>query len=299
MEKEQLIRKWLDNELTESELQAFKNLEEFDQYTRISDTIKHLEIPTYHVDEQLEALHARINTKKSKVISLKPFLRIAAVLVLFVGVYYAVSLRSNSTNHYTQIAQKETITLPDNSTVMLNAMSSISYDENTWEAQRNVYLEGEAYFKVSKGTTFNVTTTNGTVTVLGTQFNIKNRDEYFDVVCYEGSVKVTTAAQEVILKAGDRFRESVLIAGTKIANTPKTPSWTYNESSFEKTPLKEVIAELERQYQVQVDVNEVFSQELFTGTFTHDNLDIALKSISLPFNLTYTKEENKVTLARD
>ncbi|WP_339849589.1 FecR domain-containing protein [uncultured Dokdonia sp.] len=299
MEKEQLIRKWLDNELTESELQAFKNLEEFDQYTRISDTIKHLEIPTYHVDEQLEALHARINTKKSKVISLKPFLRIAAVLVLFVGVYYAVSLRSTSTNHYTQIAQKETITLPDNSTVMLNAMSSISYDEDTWEAQRNVSLEGEAYFKVAKGTTFNVQTTNGTVTVLGTQFNIKNRDEYFDVVCYEGSVKVTTAAQEVILKAGDRFRESVLITGTTITSIPKSPFWTHNESSFKKSPLKEVIAELERQYQVQVDVDEVFAQELYTGTFTHDNIDIALKSISLPFNLTYTKEENKVTLARD
>ncbi|AWH75466.1 anti-sigma factor [Dokdonia sp. Dokd-P16] len=299
MEKEQLISKWLDNELSESELQAFKNLEEYDDYTRISDTVKHLEIPTYNVDKQLEALHTRVNAKKSKVIALKPFLRVAAVLILFIGVYYALSLRSSSSDHYTQTAQKESITLPDNSTVMLNAMSSLTYDKDTWEAQRNVSLEGEAYFKVAKGTTFNVKTSNGTVTVLGTQFNIKNRDEYFDVICYEGSVKVTTTTQEVILKAGDRFRESVLITGTTIPSTPKSPSWIRNESSFEKTPLREVIAELERQYQVHVNVDEVFAQELYTGTFTHDNIDIALKSISLPFNLTYTKEEKKVTLARD
>lgn len=299
MEKNQLIRKWLDNELSESELQAFKNLDEYDQYTRISETMKHLDVPTYHVESQLEKLQSHVTPKQSKVIGLKPFLRIAAILLLFAGIYLAVSLSASSTDYYTHIAQKETIILPDNSTVMLNAMSSISYDQDTWDLQRNISLDGEAYFKVSKGATFNVQTTNGLITVLGTEFNIRNRDNHFEVVCYEGSVKVTTARQDVVLKAGDRFRESVLIAGTTTTSIPKSPSWTHNESSFEKTPLKEVIAELERQYQVNVDVDDVFSQELYTGTFTHDNIDIALKSISLPFNLTYTKQENKVTLARD
>lgn len=299
MEKTELIRKWLDNELTDKELKAFQSLEDHEDLIKISKATKRFETSDYDVKAELGRLNNRISTKTSKVIFLKPFLRVAAILVLFVGIYFSTSLFSKNTEIHTLIAQKETITLPDNSTVVLNAVSNLAYDKNSWQDKRSVTLSGEAYFKVAKGSTFSVQTSNGVISVLGTEFNIQNRDNHFEVVCYEGSVKVQTADKEVILKSGDRFRESKLVKASSNSLLTKEPSWTRNESSFEKTPFKEVISEFERQYSVKITTDTNLANKLFTGSFTHEDLNIAIMSISLPFNLSYTREGNEVTLSRD
>jgi Fe2+-dicitrate sensor, membrane component len=65
--------------------------------------------------------------------------------------------------------------------VNLNSSSQLSYSKNKWDSKREVTLNGEAFFKVSKGSTFDVITLNGKVSVLGTQFNVKQRENYFEV----------------------------------------------------------------------------------------------------------------------
>jgi ferric-dicitrate binding protein FerR (iron transport regulator) len=59
--------------------------------------------------------------------------------------------------------------------LILNAASKLSFNEKKWADQRALTLEGEAFFKVQKGQTFSVNTTAGVITVLGTQFNVKER----------------------------------------------------------------------------------------------------------------------------
>ena len=300
MEREQLISKWLDNELSEAELQAFKSLEDYDDLVRIAETTKQLEPPVYHTPGEYKRLRKTLDTnKKSVIIYLKPLLKIAAVLLLFASIYYATTSTQKTVNLQTDIAQKEVITLPDNSVVTVNAMTTLYYDPTTWDDNRAVTLDGEAYFQVAKGATFSVETPNGLVSVLGTQFNVRNRDDKFEVYCYEGSVQVETATKTVILKPGDRFRESVKISSNTPQSTTLQPSWVRDETSFEKTPLKEVLKEFERHYDVSVTVDKEVENVLFTGSFTHTNMKIALKSISLPFNLSHKKQGNKVTLSRD
>ena len=70
----------------------------------------------------------------------------------------------------------------------------------------------------------------------------------------------------------------------------------HNESTFTSRPLKFVINELERQYNITVDASSVDNKQLFSGSFAHKNLDLALKSITLPLGLTYTKTNTTIIL---
>ena len=79
----------------------------------------------------------------------------------------------------------------------------------------------------------------------------------------------------------------------------ENPSWMKAETSFEKIPLKQVLAEFERQYGVSIEAENIDENQLFTGTFSHNNIDIALKSITLPLHLKYSKTNNTITLKRD
>ena len=112
----------------------------------------------------------------------------AAFIIGFtlVSVFFSKDL----TTIETMASEKTTVTLPDNSTAQLNSKSEISYSEKKWDKKRTVNLKGEAYFKVAKGSKFDVKTTAGIVSVHGTQFNVKNRKNYFEVKCFEGLVGV-------------------------------------------------------------------------------------------------------------
>ena len=162
----------------------------------------------------------------------------------------------------------------------------IFYNEESWQDARKLNLVGEAYFKVAKGTTFDVITDNGTVTVVGTEFNVKSRDKYFEVICYEGIVRVVSDTITRQLKAGNTYR-ILNNSFSEAKSTDIAPQWLDQRSRFKAVPLGEVISELERQYNVKVSVKTTDSERLFTGGFSHDNLENALSAITQPMNLKF------------
>jgi len=297
MEKEYLIKKWLDNSLTPEELDAFKALEDYEVLTKLSNYTKGFKAPEYNEDEALKTVLHQIETKKqSKTNWLQPVLKIAAILVLCFGAYYYTT--TLDTTFTTDFSEKISVELPDHSKVDLNALSSITFNKSDWKNNRNVSLKGEAFFDVEKGSTFNVNTSNGIVTVLGTEFNVKQRDNFFEVTCYEGLVQVTYKNNKTIIKPGESF----LVLNDLVINNQTVysqPQWLTNTSAFKSLPLKEVIAELERQYKIKVETKNINTDLLFTGRFTHNNLDTALKSITQPLQLTYTKTNQTIILERE
>ena len=68
------------------------------------------------------------------------------------------------------------------------------------------------------------------------------------------------------------------------------------ERAFESVPFLEVINEFERQYNVTITTKNVDGDQLFTGRFVHSNISLALKSISIPLDLTYVIDETKKTV---
>ena len=289
MTREELILKWLNNELNHEELQAFQALEDHNELVRLSNGIQAFKAPEYHLEEAQKDLMSRIQTKKSEKNSgmMKYVLRIAAVVVIALGAYFFTLTEETEVN--TLMAQKSSIELPDASEVILNASSTLTYNSKKWSSARDVNLSGEAYFKVAKGQSFKVHTNEGTIEVLGTEFNVKVRKNIFEVVCYEGSVGVETGDQSKVLKPGDRF---LILDGKFIATEKETrtlPSWTENESYFKSMPFAQVISEFERQYDLSIQTEGVNLNERFTGSFTHDDINLALKSITLPMNLKYSQ----------
>lgn len=295
MKREDLIKKWLDNELSPEELKAFKLLEDYEDLVKLASSLKQFKAEDFDTDLELSRLNATLNNKpKSKSNWIKAMMRIAAILTVCLGSYYYTT--TLDTNITTLASQKEIIDLPDTSIATINAKSSISFNENKWKENREVELEGEAYFKVAKGAKFKVKTNSGIVTVLGTEFNVKDRDNYFEVVCYEGAVNVEYNSKSVILKPGNSFLiindEYIDKANISI----KVPSWISNESRFTSIPLKNILSEFERQYNVKITVNNIDEEQLFTGSFTHNDIDVALKAITLPLNLTYVKSNSMIIL---
>ena len=295
MNREELISKWLDNNLNDQELKAFKNLEDYDDLVKLNNNLQAFKVDNYHTSKQLENVLSAIKSKKQTPVHwFKPLMRIAAILAVCFSLYYYTT--TLDTKISTEYAQKTTIELPDASRVSLNAKSYLAFNKKDWKHEREVELHGEAFFKVAKGSSFKVKTTSGIVTVYGTQFNVKQRDNYFEVICYEGLVGVTHNSQETKLKPGDSF---LIIDGKTIAKERENrtmPSWLNNASTFRSLPYKTVIAEFERQYHVDITLIGIESEQLFTGSFAHDNMDVALKSITLPLHATYTKSNNAITL---
>ncbi len=295
MTKDELIQKWLQDGLNPQEMEDFKTLDDYEALMKLSDGLKHFKAPDFNETAAYETISTQISKKPvSKNQWLKPVFRIAALIALSISVYYYTTTLNTTISTFT--AEKTNFTLPDNSQVSLNTASKITYNKNKWSNNRELTLEGEAYFKVEKGSKFHVKTTAGMVTVLGTQFLVENRDNIFEVICYEGSVQVTTNNKNTVLKPGNQF---LILDGSFIEREKEeatAPAWLNNESHFKSMPYKFVLSELERQYQLTIDTKNINTSTLFTGKFVHNDLELALKAITLPLNITYSKEKDLIVL---
>lgn len=294
MEKNRLLAKWLNNDLSQDELAQFEASSDFETYQKIKKYTDHLEVDD--LDEN--ALLSNILSQKKiapKAVPLyrKWIFRAAAVLVLALGITFALNFLGDQTQK-ADFGEKTTFTLPDNSEVVLNSGSEINYKKWNWDNNRHLELKGEAYFRVSKGKRFEVQTNLGKVTVLGTQFNVKARKSRFDVVCYEGRVKVIYKNTQVLLIHG----QSVTFDNGKQLNkgvNSLKPEWMDNQICFYRENIKSLLDEVQRQYNITIELNSKDTTSLFTGKLPANDLDVALQIISTTYHLKAKKvSKNKI-----
>ena len=298
MKKDHLLAKWLNNDITNEELEQLMASPEYTSYIKIAETTSQFKAPDFNKDGNFNTIQNKKEASQTKAVALNPFktfLKIAAVFaVLFASYLYVNNL---DTNISTQIAQKQTFLLPDDSEVVLNGNSTINYNKNNWDKNRELNLDGEAYFKVTKGQKFSIKTNDGVVSVLGTQFNVFSRDHQFYINCYEGLVSVAFNDTLIKLPAGNYLKigNGKIIAQQTTSIT--SPSWLNNESSFENASLQAVINELEIQYPIKVTAKNINLKQRFSGSFSHKNLPLALTLICDPLNLSFNiNDEENVTL---
>ncbi len=299
MEKENLIKKWLRGELTDAEKETFSKLEDAQINQVILENAEYFKASHFSEIDDFDSFKENYRSQKKTVKKLNwvsPFLKIASILVIALGLYF-VFFHNNLTHIETEAGEKITIEIPDHSQVILNALSTIKYNEKKWDDKRLVKLEGEAYFKVAKGKTFDVVTKSAIVTVVGTQFNVKQREHFFEVKCFEGIVKVVSDTIKRELHAGETYRilNNKFTEGHTISSLP---SWTDNMSDFDAVPFDEVLAELERQYNIKITSENVNTKRLFTGGFVHNNLENAVISITQPMNMTYELSQSNQVIIR-
>lgn len=295
MKKEDLIIKWLDNGLDEKELKAFEKLDASSTFMKIDAGMKAFKAPAL----KKEATYSKIQAATASSQQSFPWRRmiggIAALLVIALGVYFSY-FQTDTTTFFAQNQEHQEFILPDESKVILNADSEISYVDEEWPTQRKLFLKGEAFFDVEKGSRFTVTTEQGTVTVLGTEFNVKARPDYFEVLCYEGMVGVEFNGRNLKLPAGSGYRiyrnEEMRPEVTPL----EKPTWIAGESSFQSVSFAEIVKELERQYNIEVSYDSSLAKVKLTTSFTQKNLDAALQAITIPLKLSYDLDGINVTL---
>ncbi len=302
MDKEYLIKKWLADELTDIEWKAFKKLDDYDTHIKILEGAKRFKADDSVNTDNLDAFYKKYSNRDIADTTIKwykPLLKIAAMAVLLAGIasfFFFNTNRDILIN--TTIGEKTTIMLPDDSSVTINSKSEVVYSNDNWDSKREIFLEGEGFFKVAKGATFDVIAQEGSVQVLGTEFNVKSRDDYFEVQCFEGLVLVKYKQHTEKLSKGRIFRA---VDGMVILEEQEgiNPGWIHNISSFKSVPFYQVIDEFERQYNVTFFTDNIETKRVFTGGFTHRNIDNALKSITLPLDLKYKIDSgNNIILSK-
>jgi len=300
MTNEDKIKKYLAGELSDSDKKEFESTEEFAKIHRLLKAVNNFKAPEYNTDSEFSRLPKNLTQAKRSISLYKrisPLVRIAAIFIVALTItYFFNDLFNASSNSRGWIAEQTEVYLPDSSFVSLNKGSKIKFSEKEWGKERNVELNGEAFFRVKKGSQFNVKTQQGTVTVLGTEFGVKDRAKYYEVTCFSGLVKVITTQNSHVLQANSAYR---LVNDKEESYTipnQSEPDWLNGESSFKSVPLLFVINELERQYKVIIEARNVDLNQLFTGGFSHENLEIALESVTIPVNLNYQIKGNKILI---
>ncbi|CAM1345146.1 FecR family protein [Tenacibaculum amylolyticum] len=298
---ETLLAKWLSGEISQEELKALENTEDYHLFNRIAEESESFERPKLDSDKVylniLKELEKRKkNTTKVRSLFNKRIIAVAASLALLISMLY---LNFKEDEFITGYGERASIVLPDNSEVILNSKSSIVYNKRKWKTNRTLKLSGEAFFKVQKGSTFTVETNEGIITVLGTQFNVLENDNFLEVTCYEGKVSVDFNGEIVILTRGKVFTKLKNEIRTRTEKTKNESSWVVGESTFVSTPLEIVLKSLENQYNMKFigDIKE--QNKLFTGSFVHSDLNLALDAVLIPMNISYViKKNNTIVLSR-
>ncbi len=295
---DRFLARWLNDELTEEELNTFKESQDYAIYQKLIAGAENIEPAKF----DQEKIMAKIKRERDSIGARKSndtfwmYGAAASILILLSFAIYSVFFGQTETVVLSDIGEKKKVTLPDGSEVILNANSSITYVEDSWDEERIVNLNGEAYFKVEKGIDFTVRSSSGSVSVLGTEFNVQDLKGFYEVICFEGKVSVDCEGEEEILKPkqGVRKREGDVFIRKEIED--EAPSWLNNRSSFHQVPIQSVLAALKNQYGIEFRGLDELKDVSYTGGFPHNDLESALRLVLGSLGLTYELKNGVVTI---
>ena len=244
----------------------------------------------------------------------------AASVILALGVFWLIRLNNTTSPsvYHTAFAQVKKIKLPDGSRVVLNANSTLRLSAD-WSDQgdRQVWLEGEAYFEVEKKTAtrqkFVVHAAEVDVEVLGTRFNVNTRRSGAVVSLEEGHVKLVLkkpapsvsapdAAPAVIdMKPGEVVKLDTA-AGVQLTATPNVQyhsGWVRNEFHFNNTSLREIAVQIRDVYGYEMTAaDEQLMQRSVTGDLRAESLQELLDVLQLTLRLKMTVQEKNILVTR-
>ena len=207
--------------------------------------------------------------------------------------------RSEIKTEFGQISHRQ---LPDGTEVMMNSNSRISYLKE-WKdgADREVWMNGEAFFHVSKTplkSRFIVHTDHFDIIVTGTQFDVVNRHGVENVLLEEGSVTLRCCGGKTMsMKPGDFVTFRDLQLERKPVQSDSLVAWKEQKLVFDKTPLRDVTTIINDQYGVHVRLeNESIGDSTISGILSNNNLDVLLKALKATSDFDVIKTGDSITI---
>ncbi len=287
-------------------LESEENKKEFDTLKRLWGlTGNHTLSETLDIDKEWAVLDAKISPKK-KVLRLQTFIRVAASIIVVLGLSYFGIRQFSYKTIKSDLAKIDNIELPDGSMVSLNANSSIRYANNFGSKNRKLVLKGEGFFNVAsnKELPFIISAGEARVQVVGTQFNVKayKHDPEVTVSVIEGKVDLFTQgtpSEKVRIVGGEsaRIKKSQEIIKKLAELDPNDFSWKTMDIVFENNTLQEVAKVLENTYHYNFELSEKVKDCTITVEFENQNISSVLKVLQSTLNLEMEQKGKTILIS--
>ena len=229
----------------------------------------------------------------------KPNYALSLPIILILSLLIYSNFYQNK-NFVTKYGESLSLLLPDNSKAVLNSGSSITYEKGFNASHRTLYLEGEAYFEVQNLTLpFIVKTHHGKITVLGTTFNVRSRNDGFEVGVNSGQVKVSSGNSFIDLKPKQCLMGSNDFDQNTIINIEieKYPGWVNKKLHCKQTDLEKICREIERIHNVKIKFSNMKMKQItITGTIDTSELETMLNTIALLSQHSFKLEDGTYTV---
>jgi ferric-dicitrate binding protein FerR (iron transport regulator) len=296
-----LISKFLQNQCSLSEIETLKkwidekpeNLQYFKQIKNLWDSIEIIN-NSDNIDTELswnkftELIEPRKKTPlelttNKNTISLSMFLRVAALILVSFGLSWIIFY-----NYYQNVIQtadgmleltvprgsKSVLKLADGTTIWLNSETIIKYPDKFSKKQRDVYIEGEAFFEVAKNKKwpFKVHTSDLDIIVLGTSFNVKAYPN-------EGTIETTLEEGSVLIEKKTKSGKKQFISlkpNQRVTLVKENGDLSYSQQNLNKKENKQ-------NETLQTDKNAKRREKFYLDEHTDTQLYVAWKNNQLIF----------------
>lgn len=322
-----LIEKYLANQCEPQEIQLIN------EWYRSHDTHENYldfltpEKKALLKNKMLQAIHERLNKEedaglaiapalyiqKKCPVSLKRMLRVAAIIIVggaaswLTYFFWPKPVRQYETAY----GERNAITLPDGSKVVLNGHSTLRSNSNwSTSSAREVWLEGEAYFSVThmkNHQEFVVHTSDGvSIEVLGTSFNVKKRSQGTQVVLKEGRIRLIIPDGPVLDSLTMYPGDLVEISGNtkkmtrEVVKPERYTSWQNPQMDFSNTALRDILRMIQEVYGYEVVVTDPSLMDMrFSGSVPNDSVEILLQALRETLSCQIIQENNRLTISKN
>lgn len=335
-----LVKKYLDNQCSEDEANIVLQYLDTDEgqaslsslidkdMVHIDDLIKKSKPHSVDYESILPRIYQSIVTEypqeKGKVRGSHQWYWMAATLsgLLIIATIYQLFFAEKMITQHTTYGETKKIQLSDGTQITLNANSTLKYS-SSFDQERKVWLDGEAFFEVEEIVAnevptslapqdeivkFIVYTERLAVEVTGTSFNVNDRDNKTQVVLNTGKIKLKTQIQAknqddvLIMEPGDMVE---IFDGNgkmikKVVNPEVYTSWRDNKLVCHDTPLTVIAQVIKNNYGMQLIFEDTaLSEMLVTGTLPTNNLELLLEVLAESMQLDIKRGDSTIFLRKD
>ena len=257
-----------------------------------------------------------ISTQPKRMVFWNSFIRVAAIFLLITTAGLLINKYNkeiNATNPLHTVivppGQRINLVLADNSSIWLNSNTTFKYPSRFSKKQREVYLDGEAFFEVSANEKqpFIVNTHQGGVRVTGTTFNVSAYSKFdkFETSLLEGVVGVYLKDSEDEIIAIKRTQKTVVRNGKlNVMNIHDYDEFLWKEGliAFNNKQLKDILSVLEQYFDIAIRIeDDCLPDNTYTGKFRQsDGIDYALRVLQKSINFTFERDnEEQIILIKN
>ncbi len=323
---EDIINKYLTGQCSEEEIVEvnawMKESEENARQLFRMEEIYHLGKFNQYADRQQMAraekqLYKKLDEEKrkqNKILRMHRWMKYAAMIavILVIGGGSGYWLYQNGNNQHMMVAVAnegivKEIILPDGTKVWLNNSATLKYPREFSEKARNVYLDGEAYFEVTKNRhkPFTVQSDAMRVRVLGTTFNFKCDKNYriAEVTLIEGEIEVKGNKEEgqIILAPGQRaeLNKNNGRLTVKQVDAKMDAVWHDNLIPFQKADIFTISKALERFYDIKIILSpDMRADKTYSGVLKKKStIESVLKSLQNSISIDYKIVGNNIFIS--